>query len=105
MKDSALIKYRLTGCIQMDETFNSICFLLKRNDDSVLGEVHGITLPVADCGDNCNEKHLLEGISISMDLVVVCTDSGDDSGDSNENANVDLERKKEQDVVRRVSSD
>lgn len=66
---------------------------------SVLGEAHGTTLLMGDCY-HFNEKNLLEGIGISMDLVVVCTDPGDDSGDSNENANVHLRKEKERGAVR-----
>ena len=56
------------------------------------------------CQHNLNEKNLLEGIGISVDLVVVCTDSWDNSCDSNKNTNIDL-KKKEQDSVRKVSTD
>lgn len=35
-------------------------------------------------------KHLLESIGISVDFVVISTNSGDDSGYCNEDTNIDL---------------
>lgn len=52
-----------------------------------------------------NEKNLLEGIGISVDLVVFSTDSRDDSRDGDEDANVDLQNEEEHGLVRKASAD